>query len=173
MVSFRVEQHSERMRVLVKFTESSLETEYPSPFGAAIYDSQGQLIAQVFDTVIKDCDPTNHGEMNAIRIATQEIQQRSLKGCIIYSTCEPCIMCMSAIIWAEIDMVVFGASIKEDASLYVKDALDITAQELTSRMFQEPKCIIVPFVERQLCQDLFKKWKEAIDSQQLANTFKF
>ena len=173
MVSISKEQNRERMRALVEFTASSLETEFPSPFGAAIYDSQGDLIVQVFDTVIKDCDPTNHGEMNAIRIVTQEIQQRSLKGCIIYSTCEPCIMCMSAIIWAEIDMVVYGASIKEDASLYVKDALDITANELTSRMFQEPKCIIVPFVERQLCQDLFKKWKVAIDTMQLSNTFKF
>ena len=167
MVSISEEQHSERMRALVEFTASSLETKYPSPFGAAIYDSQGNLIIQVFDTVIKECDPTNHGEMNAVRIATQKLQQLSLKSCILYSTCEPCIMCMSAIIWAEIDMVVFGASVKEDASLYVREVLDMTAHELTTRMFQDPKCIVVPFVERQLCRDLFKKWKIAIDTKQI------
>ena len=173
MVNISEELHRERMRSLVEYTASSLETEYPSPFGASIYDAKGNLVIEVYDTVIKDCDPSSHGEMNAVRLATKKIGQLSLKGCVLYATCEPCIMCMAAIIWAEIDVVVFGASVKEDARLFVREALDMTAQELSARMYEEPKCKVIPFVEREQCIDLFRRWKEALDTKKLSDKFNF
>lgn len=74
------EQHVERMRALVEFTATSLETPHPSPFGSSIYDAKsGQLLAQAYDTVMRECDPTNHAEVNAIRLATRSEQRLSLR----------------------------------------------------------------------------------------------
>jgi tRNA(Arg) A34 adenosine deaminase TadA len=157
------ELHRNRMRLLIEYTSKSLLTEYPSPFGAAIYDAEGVLLVQAYDTVMKDCDPTCHGEVNAVRIATKKLQQLSLKGCVLYSTCEPCSMCMSTCIWADIDTVVFGASIKEDASLYWEQPLEVTAEELASRKLTKPRCKVVPHIERRLAQELFKQWQVAMD----------
>ncbi|MEZ5583007.1 MAG: nucleoside deaminase [Candidatus Competibacteraceae bacterium] len=148
-------QHSERMKLLVDYTASSFESAFPSPFGAAIYDAQsGMLVSQAYDTVMQACDPTNHGEVNAIRQATQKLQRLSLRGCILYSTCEPCPMCMSACIWAELDTVVYGASTMGDANQYWPQASDVTPQELAARMRMEPKCALVSHVEHSLCRDL-------------------
>jgi len=68
------DKHRQRMNALVAFTSSSFDTEFPSPFGSAIYDERsGVLVAQAYDTVMKMCDPTNHAEINAIRDAAREL----------------------------------------------------------------------------------------------------
>jgi tRNA(Arg) A34 adenosine deaminase TadA len=72
------DQHRKRMKALVAFTASSFDTEFPSPFGSAIYDERsGVLVAQAYDTVMQMCDPTNHAEINAIRDAARELQRLS------------------------------------------------------------------------------------------------
>ena len=153
--------HNERMKSLVEYTSSSLKTKFPSPFGSAIYELKtGLLVSQAYDTVMREWDPTNHAEVNAIRKATRKLERLSLSGFILYSTCEPCPMCMSACIWAELDAVVFGASTMEDANLYWPQASDISPQELVAHMRREPKCIIIPHVERARCQELFKQCDE-------------
>jgi len=155
------ELHSDRMKALVAFTSTSLETEYPSPFGAAVYDAQsGELIAQAYDSVLANCDPTNHGEVNAIRLATQKLGRISLRGCVLYSTCEPCPMCMSACIWAEVDTVVYGASTLEDADKYWPQPSDVTPEQLAARMRVEPKCEVVAHVERESCRELFDRCEQ-------------
>ena len=103
------------------------------------------------------CDPTNHAEINAIRLATKALDHLWLRGCVLYSTCEPCPMCMSACIWAEVDSVVYGASTMEDAHPYWPQSSDVAPRELVSRMRIEPRCKLVPHIERSLCQDLFKR----------------
>ncbi|QDU89522.1 Guanine deaminase [Pirellulimonas nuda] len=154
--------HRERMAALLKFTSTSLATDYPSPFGASIYDLQsGEFVAQAYDTVIERCDPTDHAEMNAVRLATRKLRRLSLAGHILYSTCEPCPMCMSACIWAELDVVVFGASTLEDANRYWPQASDLTPEELAGRMRRSPKCVVVPHVERSGCQALFARCDQA------------
>ena len=153
--------HAKRMQELIEFTSESFKSEHPSPFGSSIYDAQsGELVAQAYDTVMRECDPTNHAEVNAIRKATRKLKRLSLRGCILYSTCEPCPMCMSACIWAEIDTVVYGASTMEDANQYWPQTSDITPRELADRMLIKPHCILIPNVERLLCQDLFKQCDE-------------
>jgi tRNA(Arg) A34 adenosine deaminase TadA len=155
------DQHGVRLKELVQFTASSLRTGFPSPFGCAIYDERdGALVARAVDTVMEMCDPTNHAEINAIREATRNLQRLSLRGCTLYSTCEPCPMCMSACIWAEVDTVVFGASTMQDADRYWPQASDMSPQELVSRMRIEPRCRLIPHVERPLCQDLFLRCDE-------------
>lgn len=150
--------HASRMRELVTFTEESFATVHPSPFGAAVYDvATGRLVSRAYDTVMRECDPTNHGEVNAIRLATRSLGRLSLRGCVLYSTCEPCPMCMSASIWAEVDAVVYGASTMEDADRYWPQPSDVTPVELADRIRGERECLVVPHVERELCRNLFDR----------------
>ena len=84
------------------------------PFGAVIV-KDGKIIGRGHNQVIINNDPTAHAEIQAIRQACKNINNFSLKGCQIYTTCEPCPMCFSAIHWARLDKVYYGAT-KEEAS---------------------------------------------------------
>ncbi|MFO8234494.1 MAG: nucleoside deaminase [Bacteroidales bacterium] len=79
------------------------------PFGALIV-KDGEIIASAGNTVTKVNDPTAHAEINAIREACRELQDFELNGCVLYSSCEPCPMCLGAIYWARLDRVCFAAT---------------------------------------------------------------
>jgi len=78
------------------------------PFGAVIV-RQGKLLARGHNLVQGDDDPTAHGEVVAIRAACRSLRTASLEGATLYTTCEPCLMCTSAVMWARIARVVIGA----------------------------------------------------------------
>lgn len=84
------------------------------PFGAVIVDKNGNIISQGNNKVLKNNDPTAHAEIVAIRNACEKLNTFDLKDYILYSLCEPCPMCLSAIIWANIKEVYYGCT-KEDA----------------------------------------------------------
>jgi len=150
--------HRRRMTDLVAYTATSLETDYPSPFGSAVYDAaSGALISRAYDTVMQACDPTNHAEVNAVRAAPRALGRLSLAGTVLYSTCEPCPMCMSACIWAEVDTVVYGASTMEDADRYWPQPSPVTPQYLVSQTVFEKRCTLVPHVARDACRALFER----------------
>lgn len=83
-----------------------------TPFGACIV-KDGRIIACAHNTVWRDKDVTAHAEINAIRKACRKLKTVDLSGCVIYSTCEPCPMCFSAIHWARIRRIVYGCCIKD------------------------------------------------------------
>ncbi len=83
------------------------------PFGAIIV-KDGKIIARAHNSVIASHDSTAHAEINAIRKASQMLQTHNLSGCTIYTSCFPCPMCLSAIVWANIKEVYYACS-KEDA----------------------------------------------------------
>ena len=83
------------------------------PFGAVIV-KDGEIIAASANSVTNDNDPTAHAEVNAIRAAAKALGTFDLSGCEIYSSCEPCPMCLGAIYWAKIDKLFF-ANTKVDA----------------------------------------------------------
>lgn len=83
------------------------------PFGAVIV-KDGEIIAATSNSVTSDNDPTAHAEVNAIRQATRKLGTFDLEGCEIYSSCEPCPMCLGAIYWAHLDKLYF-ANNKTDA----------------------------------------------------------
>ena len=85
-----------------------------SPFGACI-TRDGEMVAVAHNTVWRDGDSTAHAEVNAIRQACQSLGTIDLKGCTLYTTCEPCPMCFSASHWAGIGRIVFGAGIADVA----------------------------------------------------------
>lgn len=84
------------------------------PFGAVIVKN-GEIISQAHNTVIENQDPTAHAEVNAIRLAAKKLGTHDLSNCIVYTSAEPCPMCLSAIIWSNIKEVYYSNS-KEDAA---------------------------------------------------------
>jgi tRNA(Arg) A34 adenosine deaminase TadA len=84
------------------------------PFGAVIV-KDGKIIAEGFNRVTSTLDPTAHAEVVAIRNACEILKNFELKGCEIYSSCEPCPMCLGAIYWARLDKLYFASS-REDAA---------------------------------------------------------
>ena len=93
--------------------ELSKDNNYGGPFGACIV-KDGKIIGKGYNKVIKDMDPTAHAEIVAIREACKTINSYDLSGCELYTSCYPCPMCLSAIIWANIKKVYY-ANTKEDA----------------------------------------------------------
>lgn len=96
----------------IELAEASLKHQ-GGPFGAVIV-KDGKVIGEGNNRVTLDNDPTAHAEMVAIRSACREIADFSLAGCDIYSSCEPCPMCLAAIYWAGIDKIYYAAT-REDA----------------------------------------------------------
>src|SRR5262249_3008963 len=86
-----------------------------SPFGAAIVRGD-ELVAVAHNTVWLSCDPTAPPEVNAIRQAAMALKTISLRGCMMFATCEPCPMCLTAIHWSKIDKIYYGATIADAAA---------------------------------------------------------
>jgi tRNA(Arg) A34 adenosine deaminase TadA len=123
---------AERMEDLIAFTRRSLGTAHPRPFGAAIvHTKSGKLLLRALNNVTQTLDPSAHAEVRAIRLATKRLKNLSLAGYTLYSTCEPCPMCMSAALWAELDRVIYGATI-EDANRHFNQ-IQIPAREVAAR----------------------------------------
>ena len=106
------------------------------PFGAVIA-RDGEIIATGTNRVTADCDPTAHAEVNAIRAACAKLKSFKLTGCTIYTSCEPCPMCLSAIYWAGIECIFYGNT-KQDAKqinfddsfIYDQIALDYSERSI-------------------------------------------
>jgi tRNA(Arg) A34 adenosine deaminase TadA len=86
------------------------------PFAALIVRDD-EIVSTGINSVAEDNDPTAHAEVNAIRSATQKLQRFKLNDCVLYTTCEPCPMCLGAIYWSGITAVYYGNS-REDAGKY-------------------------------------------------------
>lgn len=106
-------QHERFMRMAIRISERNVTNALGGPFGAVIV-RDGELIAKSANKVTTTLDPTAHAEVSAIRIACKKLKTFDLSGCIIYTSCEPCPMCLSAIYWARIDEIYF-ANTKKDA----------------------------------------------------------
>src|ERR1700756_5583918 len=104
----------DRMMFLAAFTAKSMRTENPRPFGALIVNSKtGMPLVRALNAVRQRCDPSAHAEVQAIRLGARRLKCVSLTGYTLYTTCEPCPMCMSTALWARLDRVVFGATIAD------------------------------------------------------------
>ena len=101
------------MKIAKELADNNLVTKDGGPFGACIV-KDGVIIGKGSNKVLLNNDPTAHAEVMAIRDACKNINSYDLKGCEIYTTCYPCPMCFSAIMWANIDKIYYGNT-KEDA----------------------------------------------------------
>lgn len=102
------------MKIAKELANDSLMTNVGGPFGACIV-KDGVIIGKGSNHVLKNNDPTAHAEIMAIRNACENIKSYDLSGCVLYTSCYPCPMCLSAIIWSNIKKVYYGNT-KEDAA---------------------------------------------------------
>jgi tRNA(Arg) A34 adenosine deaminase TadA len=142
----------ERMRELYHFTARTLETARPVPFGALIVNTQtAHRLMRATNNVARENDPSSHAEVRTVRLACKKLKRPSLKGYTMYSTCEPCPMCMANALWARLDRVVFGATIA-DANRHCLQ-IHIAARQLARRA--DMICVVDGPVLRELCNKLF------------------
>ena len=142
----------DRMRELYAFTARMMATAHPSPFGALIVNTKtGERLLRATNAVIHENDPSSHAEVRTVRLACKKRKSPSLAGHTMYSTCEPCPMCMANVLWAGLDRVVYGATIA-DANRHCRQ-IQIPAREVARR--SDMKCKVEGPVLRELCYSLF------------------
>jgi guanine deaminase len=144
------------MREAIRLSVENVEQGKGGPF-AAIIVKDGQVIARGVNQVTHSNDPTAHAEVVAIRNACNELGSFQLTGCEVYTSCEPCPMCLGAIYWARPDKL-FYANSKEDAAAIAFD--DLFIYEEIARPVEQRKLFT-----RQLLPDealvAFQKWRES------------
>lgn len=126
------------------------------PFGAVIV-KDGRIVAEGYNVVTSSCDPTAHAEVTAIRRACATLGQFYLSGCEIFSSCEPCPMCLGAIYWAHLDRIYFGCTHKDAAEVGFDDSA--IYQEMR-RSLSERKIPIIG-MDREEAMVAFDAWRES------------
>src|SRR3974390_3741749 len=129
----------DRLRELYRFTARTWETSRPVLLGALIVNSKsGSRLVRATNAVMRESDPSSHAELRTVRLACRKLKSPRLAGYTMYSTCEPCPMCMANALWARLDRVVFGATIA-DANRWVAQ-IHIDAKEVARRA--DMHCIV-------------------------------
>ena len=130
------------------------------PFGAVIV-KEGKIIAEAANRVTLDNDPTAHAEVNAIRQAARSLGRFDLSGCDIYTSCEPCPMCLGAIYWAHLDHIYYGCNRRDAADAGFDD--EFIYQELSLAPDERQKVMEVLLPDESLAA--FRMWKEKKDKR--------
>ena len=143
------------MQLAIQSARMGIQAKEGGPFGACVVKGD-KVLSVAHNTVLKDNDPTCHAEMNAIRQAAKALNSFDLSGCEIYSTVEPCPMCLTAIYWARIDKIIVAAS-SEFAAKYGWDDKEFYQQVKTPMELRKVPC------EMGLLEDesesVFKEWQ--------------
>jgi len=151
------EKHNEFMSEAIRLSSENIDRG-GGPFGAVIV-KDGKIIAKAANSVTLTNDPTAHAEVNAIRLAAKELGTFDLSGCEIYTSCEPCPMCLGAIYWAHLDKVYY-ANTKDDAR-----AIDFDDAFIYEEIQRPMKERHTPFIQmmREEALVAFKKWQDKED----------
>lgn len=152
------EQHSKFIRRAIELASEGVNSNAGGPFGAVVV-KDNVIIAEGFNSVTSVNDPTAHAEVMAIRKACKKLGSFQLEGCIIYTSCEPCPMCLGAIYWARPEKV-FYACTREDAAeidfddqfIYNEIGKNIDDRQIKFTQIMQNEALTV-----------FKDWKEKTD----------
>ena len=146
------------MEVAKLLSDDNLKTNVGGPFGACIV-KDGKIIGKGSNHVISNNDPTAHAEVMAIRDACKNISSYDLSGCELYTTCYPCPMCLSAIIWSNIKKVYYGNTTSDADKIGFRDEFiyDYIRNNKDSKML-ELKCI-----DREETIKTFREYQEKED----------
>ena len=151
------EKDKEFMREAIRLADESVQ-HGGGPFGAVIV-KDGEIIAGNSNSVTLDNDPTAHAEVNTIRRACHKLGTFDLSGCTIYTSCEPCPMCLGAIYWARIDRIYYGNNRNDAAEINFADNFIYEELDKTLDQRQLP---IIPLL-RDKALHSFLLWKEKED----------
>ncbi len=111
----------EFLRRAIALATANVTSGVGGPFGAVIVRA-GQIVGEGVNTVTACNDPTAHGEINAMRAAAKALGTFTLAGCALYTSCEPCPMCLAAAYWARLDAIYYGACAEDAARAGFDDA---------------------------------------------------
>ncbi len=135
------------MRRAISLASQNVREGLGGPFGSVVV-KDGEIIGEGSNRVTSSCDPTAHAEMLAIRAASAKLGNFDLSGCEIYTSCEPCPMCLSAIYWAKLDRMFYGNTIVEadaigfsDEFLYKEIALSMDERKLEAKRLLEEEAL--------------------------------
>lgn len=128
------------------------------PFGAVIA-RDGEIVAEGVNRVAANHDPTAHAEVSAIRAACSQLQTFDLTGCEIFSSCEPCPMCLGAIYWAHLDRIYYGANQHDAAAINFDDAF--IYRELAVPVEEREKQMTALLPDEALAA--FEAWRQKAD----------
>ena len=147
----------ELMRRAIRLSEESVRNG-GGPFGAVIAKGD-EIIAEASNSVTIDNDPTAHAEVNCIRQATRRLGTFDLSGCDIYTSCEPCPMCLGAIYWAHLDHIYYANDRKDAAAIGFDDDFIYKELELSPDHRNKPSEIIM----QEEAKKAFRMWTEKTD----------
>ncbi|MDO6391124.1 nucleoside deaminase [Pontibacter sp. BT731] len=154
------EEQKHFMREAIKLSVEKMEAGFGGPFGAVVVRN-GEIIARGYNNVLATNDPTAHAEVDVIRKACQALGTFQLADCELYTSCEPCPMCLGAIYWAR-PRKVYYANSKDDAAeagfddQFIYDEMDKAAPDRSIPMEQ---------LLRDEAQEAFKMWAKKEDKQ--------
>lgn len=146
------------MRQAINLALENIRRGTGGPFGAVVV-KDGQVVGTGFNTVTNSNDPTAHAEVNAIRDACRNLNNFQLDACTIYSSCEPCPMCLGAIYWARIDKLYFAATREDAAKANFDDSLIYKEIELSIQERKIPNINIL----RDEALPIFREWETLED----------
>lgn len=147
----------ELMLRAIRLSEESVKSG-GGPFGAVIARN-GEVVAEASNCVTIACDPTAHAEVSAIRKAAKAIGSFDLGGCSIYTSCEPCPMCLGAIYWAHLDKIFYANDRKDAAAIGFDDDFIYKELELSPDHRNKPSEIIM----QEEAKKAFRMWAEKTD----------
>ena len=141
------------MRVAIRISIAKMRANHGGPFGAVVVRN-GKIVGRGWNRVTSTNDPTAHAEISAIRDACRRLKTFQLDDCELYTSCEPCPMCLAAACWSRLERLVFAASREDaaqagfdDALLYRELALPVDARQLPSTQ-----------LHREAAQSVFTEW---------------
>ncbi len=141
------------IKLAIKEARKGVKRGHGGPFGCVVVKNN-RVIAKAHNRVLKKQDATCHGEIEAIRKAAKKLKTYDLSGCEIYTTGEPCLMCLGACLWSNIDKVYFGCTIEDNALVGFRD------KKFDDQLVNRQKLVGNYLVQtgREECLELFKEY---------------
>ena len=146
------------MKIAIDEARKGIAQNAGGPFGAVVVKN-GTLIGTGHTRVAKNNDPTCHGEMEAIRDACKNLDTFDLSGADIYTTGQPCVMCLGAILWSNINHIYYGCSIAENDMIGFRDDVFSKTLEINMEKIQDK----ISQIDHQECLQLFRDYMKITD----------
>jgi len=148
----------EFMRRAIELSRQKMNENCGGPFGAVIV-RDGKIVGEGWNMVTSSADPTAHAEITAIRAACRHLGDFSLKGCDIYTSCEPCPMCLSAIYWARLDNIFYANTRADAAAIGFDDDFLYREISLPENVRSKP----IRRILSEEAKNVFDEWRKKTD----------
>ncbi len=158
MSDHRRDPHRAFMEAAIREGLRGVERGDGGPFGAVLV-KDGRIVSRGHNRVVKTHDPTAHAEVQAIRAASRRLGRFDLSDCTLYSTCEPCPMCLAAAYWAKIRKLYFGCTRNDAARIGFDDSY---IYRVIQGKVRRPR-LRSQELEREACLELFESWRQKKD----------